>query len=112
MSWGATLHGLGSTLDMLSDLQMRFDDDAVYLVGSNVTYAIFQELGTSRQPAQPYLIPAAREVQRELPKLAQQADSMDDLLKTAAFKIEQKAKDRAPVDTGTLRASISSQKIT
>lgn len=30
------------------------------LIGSNVDYAIFVELGTSRSPAQPYLRPALR----------------------------------------------------
>jgi HK97 gp10 family phage protein len=34
----------------------------VAYVGSNVEYAIFQELGTRFQPAQPYLRPALRAV--------------------------------------------------
>ena len=33
-------------------------DNIVGIVGSNVEYALYQELGTSRMSAQPYLMPA------------------------------------------------------
>lgn len=37
-------------------------DEVVYLVGTNVYYAPFQEFGTAHMGAQPYLIPALVEV--------------------------------------------------
>lgn len=40
--------------------EVDFDDDAVY-IGTNVEYAPYVELGTSRQKAQPFLRPAASE---------------------------------------------------
>lgn len=36
---------------------VRMDDDAVY-IGTNVEYAAYVEMGTSRMKAQPYLKPA------------------------------------------------------
>lgn len=38
--------------------EVDVDDNAVY-VGTNVEYALYVELGTSRQKAQPFLRPAA-----------------------------------------------------
>lgn len=40
--------------------EVDFDGDAVY-IGTNVEYAPYVELGTSRQKAQPFLRPAALE---------------------------------------------------
>lgn len=40
--------------------EVDFDGDAVY-IGTNVEYAPYVELGTSRQKAQPFLRPAASE---------------------------------------------------
>jgi len=109
--WGATLTGLSSVLSMLDNISIEVGDDAAYVVGTNVRYSIFVEMGTSDMSAQPYLGPAAREVERELPRLAQGADSLDDLLSTAALAIERRAKQKCPVDSGTLRSSIKAQKV-
>lgn len=38
-------------------------------VGPAVNYAIFQEFGTHNQAAQPFLLPAVREVERELAEM-------------------------------------------
>lgn len=35
------------------------NDEKATIIGTNVEYAIYVELGTSRQKAQPYLLPAA-----------------------------------------------------
>ena len=40
--------------------EVDFDENAVY-IGTNVEYAPYVELGTSRQKAQPFLRPAASE---------------------------------------------------
>lgn len=48
-------------------VSQSFDTEgAVTTVGSNVEYAAYVELGTSRQRAQPYLRPALNEVIRTL----------------------------------------------
>lgn len=51
---------------------VRADEKAVY-IGSNVEYAAFVELGTSRMKARPYLRPAATEHTAEYKRLAEQA---------------------------------------
>lgn len=42
------------------------DTDVKAFVGPSVEYAIYQELGTSFMEAQPFLLPALREVERQL----------------------------------------------
>lgn len=51
---------------------VRSDEESVY-IGSNVEYAAFVELGTSRMKARPYLKPAATEHSAEYKSLAEQA---------------------------------------
>lgn len=51
---------------------VRTDEKAVY-IGTNVEYAAFVELGTSRMKARPYLKPAATEHTAEYKSLAEQA---------------------------------------
>ena len=46
------------------------DNDVTAFVGPSVEYAIYQELGTSFMEPQPYLLPALREVERQLEKFA------------------------------------------
>lgn len=111
MSWGATLSGLSGVMQMLDAVEVQFDDNVVYVVGPTVEYGIYQELGTSNMPPQPFLFPAAREVNRELDTIAADANSTEDLVRRAALEIQRRAKERAPVDTGTLRASISAERI-
>lgn len=42
------------------------DNDVTAFVGPSVEYAIYQELGTHAMQAQPFLLPALREVERQL----------------------------------------------
>jgi HK97 gp10 family phage protein len=51
---------------------VRTDEKAVY-IGSNVEYAAYVELGTTRMKARPYLKPAATEHSAEYKSLAEQA---------------------------------------
>lgn len=51
---------------------VRADEKAVY-IGSNVEYAAFVELGTSRMKARPYLKPAATEHSAEYKAITKQA---------------------------------------
>lgn len=51
---------------------VRTDEKAVY-IGTNVEYAAFVELGTSRMKPRPYLKPAATQHNAEYKSLAEQA---------------------------------------
>lgn len=82
-----------------------------YRVGTNVEYSVYVEFGTSRNEAQPYLRPAVEQAVSELDQIANSADSPEELVETLALKIEEYAKDKAPVDTGTLQASIEAQRV-
>jgi HK97 gp10 family phage protein len=42
------------------------DNDVTAFVGPSVEYGIYQELGTHLTQAQPYLLPALREIERQL----------------------------------------------
>lgn len=110
-NWGTQLLGMGSVLTELENLSINIGTDAVYVVGTNVEYAIHQEFGTVNQSGQPHLRPAVRATRSRIGSLAQRADSGDDLIRLIALDIERGAKRRAPVDTGNLRASYRSERI-
>lgn len=111
--WGTSLSGFGDTIGMLDDIAMRFSDDAVFVVGPTAEYGIYQELGTSKMKAQPYLFPAAREVQRSIPRIIQKtgATTSGEVVRSVALEVEGLAKKFAPVELGNLRNSISAQRI-
>lgn len=110
-NWTARLLGMGSVLDELNDLTIEVGSDAVYVVGTNVTYSVHQEFGTVYQDGTPHLRPAIRSTQSRIGQLAQKADSGDDLIRLIALDIEAGAKRRAPVDTGNLRASYTTERV-
>lgn len=112
MSWGVNLAGftaLNAALDDLIDIQLG--DDVVYVVGTNVEYAIYQEFGTRSMSSQPFLRPAARSVEREMSSVAGNANSVEDAVKLVALEIERRSAQLAPVDTGTLMNSLRSVRI-
>lgn len=117
--WGVKLLGFGRMLDGLKDVQVKLNDDAVYVVGTNVEYAVYQELGTSKMDAQPYLFPAARAaernprayVRRHTNTSIEAQSSMEDVVKVIALAIERDAAERAPWDTGNLAGSIRSVQV-
>lgn len=102
------LDGLSTALSSLEEL----DPDstrAEWRVAPGVEYGGYVELGTSRTPAQPYLRPAANSVQANVERHVRSSSSLDAAVKSAALAVEQKAKQRAPVDTGSLRNSIAAE---
>lgn len=93
----------------ISELNNRIDDldtTESWVVGTGVEYAPYQEYGTRHMAPNPFLRPSVRETIREMERIAETADTADELVRKLAFNIERGAKQRAPVDTGTLRSSI------
>lgn len=62
------------TGNLRDSIDMKISGDTV-IVGSDVNYSIYVELGTSKMSAQPYLIPslfqAIHELEREFPQYLQ-----------------------------------------
>lgn len=111
MGWGVDLLGFASVVEVIDDIQVRLDDDAVYVVGTNVEYAVYVEFGTRYQDAQPFLFPAAREAERNMDRIVAGSTSLEGAVKRVALFIEREASERAPVDTGRLRASIAAERV-
>ncbi len=105
---GTSILGFGDVVDALDYEEFGTQ---TYRVGTNAEYAVYVEFGTSRNQAQPFLRPAVEEAVSELHEIADDVDSGNELVERLALKIEAYAKDRAPVDTGNLRASITAQRV-
>ena len=86
-------------------------------IGTNIEYGPYVELGTSRQAAQPYLRPAydekrqaaLQEVSDVLSSTLLDGPKLKDALHAGGLVIEVQAKINAPVLTGTLRSSITTE---
>lgn len=86
-------------------------------IGTNIEYGPYVELGTSRMRAQPYLRPALDEKRGEaLQEVADVLEStlldgpkLKDALHAGGLVIEAQAKRNAPVLTGTLRSSLTTE---
>lgn len=133
---GAEIDGLRDLQADLAAAAEEFDDTAAAVVGTPVEYAPYVEFGTGPHviepdtaealhwteggqdvfatrvmhpgtPAQPFFRPAIRQTRRNLPSVVGDPDSMEALVGRVAANIERLAKRHVPVDTGTLRASIS-----
>lgn len=111
MSWGASLLGHATVLKALENLSIQVGDDAVYVVGTNVEYAVYVEFGTSSQSAQKYLRPAARNASRNIGSIAKGHSSTEAVVKAVALEIEKEARELVPVDTGNLKNSIATQRV-
>jgi len=99
--------GAVETAEMLTSIGEQFGQDAAWVVGVGANYGVYVEFGTSKMAAQPYLLPATRTVMRsDFGQIEAQAESTGQVVEEIALRIEREAKDRAPVDTGNLRASI------
>jgi len=120
--WGAQITGLGSTLNVLDSLAVDFGDDAVYVVGPTVEYAIYVDQGTSKMEARPYAKPAAERVQANLSSSVGQyldrsvlESGEDSVVRAAALAVQAEMQriitDKGAVDTGTLRASVTVSKV-
>lgn len=106
---------------MAGTVKVRIDDaelrrliggtkrNPVRIVADGVEYGIYQEMGTSRMIAHPFMKPALEAVRPGLAKAFRQAftsDQAEAVVEKAARDVERLAKVHAPVDTGALRNSI------
>lgn len=105
--------GAASTIDAFETFLRQVDKarDTVVIVGTNVEYAAFVELGTSQMRAQPYLFPATQKVAANPSAYIDDPDSLDEFIEQVGLAIEGEAKKLAPVDTGRLQNSIEAEKI-
>lgn len=81
----------------------------VRIVADGVEYGIYQELGTKRMGAHPFMRPAVEAVRQGFLKAWQSVDNLtqaETVVEKTARDVESGAKTRAPVDTGALRSSI------
>lgn len=121
--WGIQILGYRALLDLLENLQTRFEGGTAYLVGPTVEYAVYQEFGTSSQPARPFMRPAldrvrtntAAEVKRVASSQGIRLDGEEPIVRCAALAVEDHAKRIADAkeirDTGTLINSIEARKV-
>lgn len=130
------LNGAGELSRDFSDLADKGDGDAVYVVGTNVEYAVYLEFGTRHMPPYPFFRPAIREFQANPERFIIDNTSYPDieaipnanaLVGAVSLALENQMKrnatagafDRSPgtdaehpkVQTGNLRADISAVKI-
>ena len=78
-------------------------------VKDGVEYGIYQEMGTSRMSAQPFMVPAVEAVRGGFEKAFMNQlknDQVEAVVLKTAHDVERIAKQMAPVDTGALKNSI------
>lgn len=121
--WGISLLGFAQTLEVLEDLRMSWSGDTLYLAGPTVEYAVYQETGTSKMEARPFMGPAADRVQADPQRYAQQMaasqgidiSSEEGLIRAIALAVQNEGKRIADAkgirDTGALIASITIQRV-
>lgn len=63
--WGVTLSGMGAARQLIERVDFNFSGDTVYIAGPTVDYAIYNELGTSKMEARPFVRPAAKRVRAD-----------------------------------------------
>lgn len=119
--WGMSVTGLSSVVDLLEQIKVNFDGDAVYVVGPATEYAVYHELGTSKMEARPFMRPAAQRVKANLGQYVQQVsnsqniplDSERNVVRCVALAVENEATkiaDRKDVrESGTTIASIQAR---
>lgn len=124
--WGLNLNGAGFVLNWLDDLKQE-PAEVVWVVGSDVEYAVHLEFGHGNPPY-PFLYPAAVDVMaNEAEAVIDNSEDLEEVMETLAEKVKKQAKinatagrsDRSPgtdpdhpkVVTGNLRSSITAERI-
>lgn len=121
--WGVRLIGYDAAIDALESLKFVWNGERLILVGPTVSYAVYQELGTSKMAARPFMRPAAERVKADPAHYAGQVAGAQNIdistetgfLRAVALAVQNEAKriaDQKDVrDTGDLIASITIEEI-
>lgn len=103
--------GVAALLDAFEDMADAYSSGDGYVMGTNVEYGPKQEFGYHGGAYTPHMRPGIDATKAEMGRLAMQADDMDEFLKLTSLLLEGEVKSRAPVDTGNLRSSYTTQKL-
>lgn len=129
------LSGDGALQEAFDDLEDDYAQEPVYVVGTNVEYAVFVERGTEHHPPYPFFAPAVREfkanpvafIEDNTDTTVAEIDTTEELISSISFALQAQIQtnataassgrspgtdpDHPQVDTGNLRASISAVKV-
>lgn len=94
--------GLASVLGGFENMLDQMEGDVVYLVGTNVEYAIYLEFGTSKMEAYPWLGPATAEFKSNPSAFVDvdDANSSGELVTKIALALERRATQNATAGGG------------
>lgn len=101
------MDGVSSLVATCEEIGARYTDGASGTVGTSIEYARYQEYGTRHQSGTPFLRPAAERTSRRMDEFAREGESPEQIVSRALLFAEAQAKQLVPVDTGTLRSSVS-----
>jgi hypothetical protein len=114
MSWGLSIAGVSSAIDLLEQVTVEYDTGTVYIAAPTVNYAVEQERGTRYIDARPYMRPAAERVRANPEMMIERygtAAADAGPVETLAIAVQNEAKkiaDQKDVrDTGALINSIT-----
>ncbi|WP_324757089.1 hypothetical protein [Haloarcula montana] len=123
MSWGIAMMGFDAAMGLIEDVGVDYSGETVYIAAPTVEYAIYQELGTSKMEARPFVRPAAEYVQAntesEIRRISTSQGiplvSEEAIVRCAALAVQDRMKriaDRKDIrDTGTLIATIEIERV-
>ena len=97
----------------LEQLMRKIPDKAVRILHDGVDYGIYQEFGTTKMAAHPFMTPAAEAVRQPFLdglKVLHNIEDIDTFTDKVAHDAEAIAKTYVAVDTGRLKNSITVSK--
>jgi hypothetical protein len=114
------VQGLQNLKESLDDLEADLTGERRFIVGTNVSYAIYLEFGTKKMDPRPFFRPAISELRQSgvddflkdnTNLTAERIEDLDSLVRALALALERRVKkiitNKSIIDTGTLRASIA-----
>lgn len=115
MDFGMNMRGFKSVMDAFDDIAVTIEGDIIYVTGTNVRYAVYQEYGTSDILPRPAMRKARDTVSRKVDSIVEDADSMEQAILKVAVEVErewtQNIKDFDIIDTGNYRDSIRFERV-
>lgn len=115
MGWGLEVRGIRTVMDALDDIGVTIQGDIIYVTGTNVRYAVYQEYGTSDILPRPAMRKARDHVQRRVPAIVEGSDNMEQAVLKVAVAIErewrQNIRDMDIIDTGNYRDSVRFERV-